>query len=130
MAVPKSQAGGAAPAQLAGLQAQQQVLAGDTPKDIRTACTARHPRSEKNRSECIKEELDGLAYLEAFPAGWNFEAGTTDQTLSAIEAGNPGAIIFQKCLRAHGSRKSSDGHPHYARMKTCLLAEQEALNTR
>jgi hypothetical protein len=120
----------AAAAQLIQLQAAQRPLAGETPKDIRTACTSRNPRSKSKQSQCAKQELDGLEYLEVFPTGWHFETTSTDRTLSAIEAGNPGAIMFQKCLRLHGSRSSADGFPHYAQMKACLISEQEALNTR
>jgi hypothetical protein len=116
--------------QLAQVKAAQQPLAGETPKDIRTACEARNPRSKAKQSDCVKQELDGLEYLEVFPAGWSFATTTSDDTMSAIDAGNPGAIMFQKCLRLHGSRRSADGFPHYARMKTCLITEQEAHNTR
>jgi hypothetical protein len=116
--------------QLAQIQAVQQPLAGQTPKDIVDACKKRNPRSSTKQSECTRQELDGLEYLHVFPAGWNFESGDTDQTLSAIEAGNPGALMFQKCLREHGARNSPDGFPRYAKMKACLVSEQEAHNAR
>lgn len=96
------------------------------PKAILAACAARNSDTVR-QAACTREELEGLEYLDAFPAGWNFESGT-EETLAAVKAGNPGAKMFAKCLRLHGARASDDRFPHYARMKACLIGEQEAHN--
>lgn len=93
---------------------------------VTAACTKRFPKNKARRSACEQSEMEGLAFVGAFPEHWNFSAETNEQATAAIAAGNAGAEMLDSCVRLHGAGKSADGYAHYQRMKVCLEAKEQA----
>ncbi len=119
--------GGTAGAQPALLSdAAINMDAGIVSAGVKSACAKRFPKNKTRRSTCEQSEMEGLAFVGAFPDHWNFSADTNEQTTAAIAAGNAGAEMLDTCVRLHGAAKSADGFAHYQRMKVCLEAKEQA----